>query len=494
MSSTSLPSSLPPAPRPVDADTARRLRDAAARAEFDGQIFRYLGVIGSPGWRASMREKWPKMVTFDCGTLVRLFIVRDPVPETIAAGAVGGGEVLTALVKSGILVGESGGMVRCPFQLTPAAGVLVLTDAIDDPASANPPDDYVIPVSGAARGVDDLTPREPCDLVIDLACGQGFHALRSMTHAKRCIATDINARALDFARANASLLGASDRIDIRQGSFFEPVADVVGKVDLLTCNPPFVMQPGAHITSAVSPTEGDGMVEGLVRGLPRMLREGAWGVMSGLWENAEPRDWSARVREWLAEAGCDALVLQFQTYLPEEYLTAWFPPEVRVGIEPGWRALCEKRRIGAVTYGAVIVRKRAGQNWLATLSTPIFARTGAAGEQIKAYFASQTAMQNMWGPVDLLDRRLRFAAGWRFDPAQGTPKSTPLGVSRGLALPVPNQARWEPVLTAFDGGATARETLAQIRASGRLNVQPDHPETAAMLQGMVQSGCLDILS
>ncbi len=485
---------LPPPPRALDSESARLLREAFARAEFDFNCTRSLGLIGAPGWKASTREKAPRLATFACGVLVRFFVVRDPLPPDLVAQAVGGVAVLAALEAAGTVVKLPDGTLQCPFQLTPVVGAVVMSDAIDDPASASPPEEYIIPVSGAARAVDDLTVREPCDLAVDLACGQGYHALRSMPHARRSIATDINPRAIAFARANAALHGVPDRVEVRPGSFYEPLSDVAGKIDLLTCNPPFVMQPGAHVTSAVSATEGDGMIEGLVKGLPPMLREGGWGTMCGLWENADPRHWHSRVSAWLAGSACDALILQFQTYLPDEYLLAWFPPDVRAGIVPGWRVLCERRKIAAVTYGAIIVRKRAGQNWLATLSTPIFARSGSASEQVKAYFASQTALQNMWGPVDLLDRRLRIAAGWRFDPAQGTPRSAPTGVSRGLALPVANAARVEQMLASFDGISTARDIVASWHASGRINLPPDHPEVAQMLHGLVTAGCLDVVS
>lgn len=488
--------SLPSPPGALDAAIARRLRDAFTAEEFNFASFRTLGLIGTPGWRAGIRQKSQTMPTFACGVLVRFFAVRDPIPADVLAAALGGGggaDILAALERAGIAVKQPDGTFVCPFQLTPSATLLVLSDPIDDPASQNPPDEYIIPVSGSARNVDDLTVREPCELAVDLACGQGFHALRSMSHARRAIATDLAPRALAFTRANAALNGFADRIETREGSFFDPLADVVGKVDLLTCNPPFVMQPGAHITSAVSPTEGDGMVESLVRGLPRMLKEGGWATMSGLWENADPRDWHSRIRGWLVDSGCDALILQYQTYLPNEYLQAWFPPDQRAPIEAGWKTLCDRRKIGAVTYGGLIIRKRSGPNWVATMSTPIFARSGSASDQIKAYFASQTAMQTMWGPMDLYDKKLRIAAGWRFDPTQGQPRSAPAGVPRGLAIPVPGAARWEPLLLAFDGASTTRETLTRLGVDGKPTLPIDHPEAAATIQNLIGAGCLDIV-
>jgi SAM-dependent methyltransferase len=370
-------------------------------------------------------------------------------------------------------------------------GVLAFSDPIDDPASVNPPDEYIMPVSGSSRFVDDLAVRERCELAVDLGCGQGFLALRALTHAQRCIATDINPRALAFARTNASLGGGSERIDTRQGSFFEPLADVMGGVDLLTCNPPFVIQPGAHTTASVSPTEGDGMLEHLVRTIPRVLREGGWGTLIGIWEHASLPDWVSRVRGWVEGCGCDVLALQFRTYRPEEYLQQWFPPEVAAESEPGWRELCERRKIGGVTYGGIVMRKRAGANWLRSLFTLINVRTGGASEQLRGYFRTQTALHAGGGPESILNHRVRVAPGWRFDPAQPV-RAAPAGASIGLALPLQQASQHEPLLRAFTGTGTARETLAQLRQGGRIPLAPEHPAVVELVNSLAAQGCLEI--
>lgn len=470
------------------------LRAALDRAQFDERLFRVIGLSGVPGWRASGRAAVPRLPTLACGTLVRFFVIRDAMPRDMLDAALGGAEVIPALERAGLALPEAAGRWRCPVCLTPAAGCQAFSDPLEDPASMNPPDEFVIPISGAARIVDDLAVRLPCELAVDLGCGQGFHALRSMTHAKRCIATDINPRALAFAAANASLNSVSDRIECRLGSFFEPLQDVAGRVDLLTSNPPFVIHPGGHTTALVSPTEGDGMIEHLVRNTPRMLSPGGWGTVIGIWEFTDPADWTSRVRGWLSDCGCDALVLQFQSYTPDEYLQHWVAPEARAAAAPGWRALCERRNIKGLKYGGIIVHKRAGANWFNALFSPAHIRSGSASEQLRAYFNTRTLMQSLASPQALLDLRLQYAAGWRFDPTQPVPKSAPAQASRGLALPLPQAAHFEQWLPYFDGLNTGREVLTQFQWMGWVQQAPDHPTSVRMLQFLTNSGCLDIVA
>ncbi|MEX2217971.1 MAG: methyltransferase, partial [Phycisphaerales bacterium] len=398
---------LPPAPRELDPAAAATLRDALTRAAFDHRIFQTLGMVGGPGWKGYMRSVLPRLPSPACGTLARFFIIRDDLSDVLLAPALGGREVLAALHHAGLAAQTPEGFWQCPVVLIPAPGALAFSDPIDDPASGDPPDDFILPIGSASRYVDDLSVRDPADLAIDLGCGQGFLALRALTHARRAIATDINPRALAFARANAALAGATERVDTRLGSFFEPLADAAGSIDLLTCNPPFIINPAAHVTALTSAWEGDGMLEHLLRTTPGMLKDGGWATILGIWEHQGPTDWAARIPPWLDGAGCDALILQFRTYTPEEYGQHWFTPEVHPTSEPAWRALCQRRGIGAVTFGGVILRKRRGPNWLRALYTLINLRTGPAGDQLRALFTTQTALQSLSAPDALLDRRLR---------------------------------------------------------------------------------------
>src|SRR6516162_11870107 len=122
---------LPPAPREIDPAAARLFLEAAARVEFDARAFRTLGIAGVPGWKASMRNILPRLPSPACAVLSRFFIIRDPVPEHELVPALGGPSVLAAFEQAGLAERVGFGVLRCPFVMIPAAGVMAFSDAIE---------------------------------------------------------------------------------------------------------------------------------------------------------------------------------------------------------------------------------------------------------------------------------------------------------------------------------------------------------------------------
>ncbi len=484
---------LPPAPGEIAPSAAALLRNALLRAGFDERVTRALGPLGDPGWRAYTRSMLARLSSDASRTLARFFIIGDEVSEQSLAPALGGAEVLAELHRARFAIPAGESLWRCPLLVLPIGGVLAASDPIEDPGSEDVPEQYILPVGRTTRYVDDLAIRVPCDLAVDMGCGQGFHAARSLAHAKRCIATDINPRAIEFARASAALNGAGDRVECRIGSFFKPLGDCTGKVDLLTCNPPFIIYPGAKTTAVVSPMEGDEMLEHLVLNTPNVLRENAWAALIGIWENKDASDWPARVAAWVAGLGCDALALRFHTFTNEEYLRSMIAPEKQQAAEPGWRELCRKRGFAAVTIGGIVLHKRRGPNWFRAIPTLINQRTGPANDQVRAMCRTQTALSALSAPGDLLSLAFRVAPGWRFDPALPAPRTPPAGATPGLALPLQYLAHYEPLLPFFMGDRPARDVLADLHRSGRLAVPPDHPSAIAMLRSLAESGILNLV-
>lgn len=514
--------SLPPAPREIEPAVATALREALTRAGFDPSIFRTTGPMGDAGWKAVVRAACATIAASGksaCATLIRLFLVGDPVradelaaalgPGGPGSGAMPGAEIVAGLERAGICGRDEFGAVVARCILLPARSVWALSDLMDDPADENSPDEYILPVGESTTFVDELAVREPCELAVDLGCGQGYHAIRSLSHARRCIATDINPRAVEFARANAALMGAggsggdggSSRIECRVGSFFEPLQDVAGRVGLLTCNPPYIMNPAVRVTALVNSFEGDGMMEHLVRTTPMMLTEGGWGTLIGLWEHVELEKPTTRVESWLRGLGCDALVLQFRSYLPEDYYQQWISPSVRAKGEAAWRHQCAERGIGGVTFGAIILKKRAGTNWVRTLQAMIKLRTGGASRQFVGYFRTQTALDaaEHAGTLDqfLLETAWSQAPGWRFDPLQPLPRAVPpLAATmpaelRGLPFPLHYAAAYESIVPFFDGRQAGRAVLSQLSREGRISVRADDPQAVAIIRTLAQAGAIE---
>ena len=86
--------------------------------------------------------------------------------------------------------------------------------------------------------------------VLDMGTGSGVCAVVAARHARRVIAVDINPAAVRCATINVALNGMEQRVEVRHGDLFAPVAGQ--QFDLILFNPPFL------------------------RGLPRDNRDRAW--------------------------------------------------------------------------------------------------------------------------------------------------------------------------------------------------------------------------
>jgi release factor glutamine methyltransferase len=74
--------------------------------------------------------------------------------------------------------------------------------------------------------------------VLDMGTGSGVCAVFAAKHARRVVAVDINAAAVRCAEINASLSELAQKIEVRHGDLFAPVAGE--RFDLVLFNPPFL--------------------------------------------------------------------------------------------------------------------------------------------------------------------------------------------------------------------------------------------------------------
>lgn len=73
--------------------------------------------------------------------------------------------------------------------------------------------------------------------VLDMGTGSGVGAVFAALHGARVVATDINSEAVRCARINALLNRVDERVDVRGGDLFAPVAGE--RFDAVLFNPPF---------------------------------------------------------------------------------------------------------------------------------------------------------------------------------------------------------------------------------------------------------------
>ncbi|RPI13521.1 MAG: peptide chain release factor N(5)-glutamine methyltransferase [Lysobacterales bacterium] len=143
--------------------------------------------------------------------------------------------------------------------------------------------------------------------VLDLATGSGAIALAIAAErpAVRVLAVDCAAEAVELARENAVRLGLAGRVEVRQGSWFEPSSGL--RFGLIASNPPYVAEGDPRLAASVRRHEprqalysGPGGLEALtaiVADAPGQLEPDGWLVLE------HGNDQAAAVRALLAARG-----------------------------------------------------------------------------------------------------------------------------------------------------------------------------------------------
>lgn len=128
-----------------------------------------------------------------------------------------------------------------------------------------------------------------CARVLEVGCGTGVISLSLASERPgrvRCVATDIEPRAVDLTKRNRQALGLTESdVDVREGNLVSPLdrATEWGTFDVLVSNPPYiptdVMRELPREVSAYEPelalaggTDGLDIYRRLLRAAPHMLR------------------------------------------------------------------------------------------------------------------------------------------------------------------------------------------------------------------------------
>ncbi|MEU3819127.1 methyltransferase [Streptomyces sp. NPDC030392] len=398
--STTSPATGLPAPHHAD-----RLRSAFLAAGFtaDGLLDR----LGATAYAALARSETVPALRATRGdgtldTLVRLFLLQQPVPYEQAGKALPLDEAL-----AGGWVVRDGDDVRAVVDVRPYGGpdgedwyiVSDLGCAVGGAGGAGGRGEgVVLGVGGASTTLAGLTVRTPVASALDVGTGSGIQALHATRHATRVTATDLNPRALEFTRLTLALSGAPEA-DLRAGSLFEPVASET--YDLIVSNPPFVISPGARLTYRDGGMGGDELCRTLVQQSGDRLNDGGYAQFLANWQHVEGEDWKDRVRSWVPR-GCDAWIIQREVQDITQYAELWLrdagdhrtgPEEYRARYE-AWLDEFEARRTKAVGFGWITLRKSGAdepsivvEEWPHPVEQPL-------GETVAAHFARQDYLRS----------------------------------------------------------------------------------------------------
>ncbi|MGY4645425.1 methylase of polypeptide subunit release factors [Cellulomonas sp. URHB0016] len=268
--------------------------------------------------------------------LARLFLLGEPVPRRLLAAAlprvgVVGAERLGLVTSSGSGPDDE---TRACVDLRPYAALdgggevawWVASDLGELATGRALRTDHVLGVGGASTTLAQVTVRDERRRTLDLGTGCGIQALHASRHSAHVLGTDISARALAFARFNATLAGlGEDVVSLRSGSMLEPVAGE--RFDLVVSNPPFVITPREAGVPEYEYRDGgrsgDAIVQELVEGVGAVLEPAGVAQLLGNWEVRRGEQWHERVGAWLDASGLDGWVVQRELQDPAQYAETW---------------------------------------------------------------------------------------------------------------------------------------------------------------------------
>ncbi|HWE82072.1 MAG TPA: class I SAM-dependent methyltransferase [Gaiellaceae bacterium] len=473
------------------------LRQAFTGAGFDGDaVRRSLGAHDETVVRAGeaplLRRRIEGLGAL--GTLIALFVLDLPVPVAEVEEALPG--LTAARLEALGLAATVGGLVRTDVRIVPHGELVIVSDPGGRGVSQP---DHVAGLHNASGMLDQLTVRRPIGTALDVGTGSGIHAITARRHSDRVVATDINVRALNFAAFNAILNGTPD-IELRRGSFFEPVAGE--RFDLLVCNPPFVISPEAAFLFRDSGLEGDTVSRQLIEGTPALLEEGGYATVLVSWSQPNDEPWSAPLRRWLEGSGCDAILLLSSTQDPLAHASNWTRDRAAGDVDAfesalaRWLDYLERHGIEGVSYGGVVLRRRrAGSNWIQEHVMPA-SGLEAAGAHLLRMFEAQDYLAGLRGDEELLHERLaltgtaRVAQHVSLRENRWNVDAIRIRLDEGLGFDAEVDASTARFLAALDGNRTVAEVVDAL-AEG----QPDREQVSRsalpVVRGLLELGYVE---
>ena len=388
---------------------------------------------------------------------VRLFLLGAELPAADAEAAFD----LEELLRLGWLE-TSGDAVRATLKLVPHGDLLLGSDRDDGSMDAH----WVAGIHPPSVTLAKLTVRRPLARALDTGTGNGIQALLASRHAETVIATDVNPRALDFARLNAALNGV-ENLEFREGSYFEPVEGA--RFDLLTCNPPYVISPENRYAFRDSGLQGDTVSRVVVEQAPELLDEGGFAHILVSWAHP-PGDWWSPLEPWVEGRGCDAWLLYFGSDDPVTHASEWLKPVARdepaafAGRLDEWLEYLGGLGIEAIGHGAVILRRRSGgRNWTRRDRVSLD-RLEQASEHILRVFRTQDYLESLDDDRALLDETFELVEQHHLEEMRkrAEREGTVLSLDEGLGFRTALDAHTAELVGLLDGTRPLRDVLAPL--------------------------------
>jgi len=440
-----------------DQAAAEVLGDALRRIGYsEERITDLLGDDAYPGERDEAPVSERRLPRTPLAAVVRALFLQLPSPTSDLVRALGRPAV-DALATTG--VADVGDELVPRVRILPIGSLLVASD--DYPSDGENPPDYVVAYSPTSQLLAALTPRRRVERALDVGTGSGVQALFAARHAKHVVATDVNPRALAYTALNAGLNGMRN-VECRLGSLFEPAGDET--FDLVTCNAPYVVSPENRWTYRDSGFRADEISERVVRGAAAHLADGGFATMLVSWLAHDEDEPDERLLEWTEDIGCDSWIIPIWGSDALDHAATWNdelagkPQQYGAAIDR-WTDYLADLGVRWVTEGAVLLHRRAGDEFTARVDEVDEEDLEEAGEQIQRAFAARERLGRLRRPADLLDERLAVAAPLllehELEPRKGRTAvvAASLQLAGGTNTTVEGSPRVLEVVASLDGGA-----------------------------------------
>jgi len=348
--------------------------------------------------------------------------------------------------------------------------------------------DHVLGVGGASTTLSSLIIADDVDAALDLGTGCGIQALHVSRHARRVVATDISARALEYAEFNARLNGA-ENIEFRLGSLFEPVA--WERFDRIVSNPPFVITPRVADVPEYEYRDGgfqgDELVQRVIAGVRDHLAPGGLAQLLGNWEYYAGADGLDRVRGWVD--GLDAWVVERELQDGPRYAETWIRDG---GTRPGdaaydrwyaeWLDDFAARGVEYVGFGYLTLRAPAGAPTLARFEQVESSGTNPAGigEHVARALAAHDRLEGLTDAA-LAELRLRVAGDVTEERHSWPGDDAPIVITLHQGAGFGRAVQVDPALSGLVGACDGELTVGQICDAAAALFEVDETELRADL-------------
>lgn len=424
----------------------------------------------------------------------KLFFLGVRVPA-VEAGRAFGPLSLERLAAMGVLRRRDE-EVEPLIEISPMAELLVASDAHEKrPSNA----DHVATISLSTLILASVTVRVPAETALDVGCGSGFQSLLAAKHhAQNVVATDINPRALGYARFNAAL-NEQQNVELREGSLFEPVRGET--FEMIVTNPPYAISPESEFAFRDSGLPGDSFVEGVVRELPHYLREGGFAHLTAEWVIPPGSDWSAPLRAWVEGSGCDAVLLHYRSRDPIQHSAGWNEslrgdPEAYGAAIDRWVDYLRDSGIEQIGWGVIVLRRRSGRNWVWAHDYTNPQRDPAGHHMLRLFLAQDFVRAR--DDDALLKEKLVPAGdhsvdlGLQFREGERVVQRARIRLQGGFGFRVDIDELTLGLLRFLDGRRSLREAIRALaeEQGGELEAEQLEPTAVAAVRRMLELGFL----